>query len=167
MLDFLYNPQGRISRKGYFVAFFLPYLALTQFLPMVFAGTPLSFIFALITLFYLWPSIGGVPIKRFHDMGLTGWYQAGVVGLTILAAIIVTQGVMGAGGDRIFEAETPAEQQEIMFEVITESSRAQLGLALAFLVNLAQFVLFVSVKGQAGPNRFGNDPLAEGRGYAD
>ena len=167
MLDFLYNPQGRVSRKGYFVAFFLPYLALTQILPMGFAGTPLSFVFSLISLFYLWPSVGAVPIKRFHDMGLTGWYQAGVVGLTILAAIIVTQGVMSEGGDRIFEAETPAEQQDIMFEVISSSGRAQLGLALAFLVNLAQFVLFVSVKGQAGPNKYGNDPLAEGRGYAD
>lgn len=167
MLDFLYNPQGRISRKGYVLGYFLPYLLLVQILGPVFGGTPLGLIFSLISLFYIWPSLVAVPVKRFHDMGVTGWYQAGVIALNFLAALIMVQGVMEVSGQELETTTEPAALQQLIFSAIAESSRGQLGLALWFIVSIGTFLLFSLVKGQAGANRFGDDPLAGGRGFAD
>lgn len=163
MIDFLFNPNGRISRKGFLVAFFAPYLVLTQILPMVIGGGMVGGLLGFVGLYYLWPSMVAVPVKRFHDIGVSGWYQAGVLLLTMLAAIMIVQGIARGG-----EMPDPALlTRDKLMAMITESERAQLGVSLAFLVNAAQFVFFAVAKGQDGANRFGNDPHASGQGFAD
>ena len=167
MIDLLFNPNGRISRKGYLVTFLGPYLFLAQILSPVLQAAGLGIISVAITLFYLWPSLVSVPVKRFHDMGVSGWYQAGIITLMIAALMVFTQGVMAEMDTDAFLQMSVTERSEAMLEAAAVSSRAKLGTNLLFFVNIAQYVLFLSVKGQPGANKFGNDPLASGRGYAD
>jgi uncharacterized membrane protein YhaH (DUF805 family) len=72
MFDFLFNPHGRISRKGYAIGFLLPYMVLAVLPGLFLALTgPASLVLTLIGLFFFWPSIA-VSVKRFHDLGRTG-----------------------------------------------------------------------------------------------
>ncbi len=166
MMDFLFNPHGRISRKGFLVAYLAPYLFLVYIVGPMFAGLGLSILQVLIGLFLLWPNLVAVPVKRFHDMGASGWYQAGIVGLQILAGIIIARGLSDAGvlptaGD----AGTFVEQQRLMVEQIGNAPHAQLGMVLWMLVGLAQTALFAFVRGVPGKNRYGDDPLQTESGF--
>lgn len=164
MIDFLFNPKGRISRKGYLVAFLLPYLALTQMLPLVIGGG-FGVIFSL---FLLWPKFVSVPIRRFHDMGLTGLYQLGFAGLFILSTIVTFQGfVEHIGNVEAFAALSIEDRMQIMTEAFESNDRVQLGVFMTFSVELAQALFFGLVRGNVGSNQFGDDPLVEGRGFAD
>lgn len=168
MIDFLFNPQGRISRKGYLVAYLAPMLFLTQIVSPVLTSAGLGVLTGVITIFYFWPGLVTVPVKRFHDMGLTGWYQLGFVGLQALAALILLQGLADELPDpEALQQAAPAEQQTMILAMISESARAQLGGALLALVGIAQMIFFLTVKGQPSKNRFGQDPHASGKGYAD
>ncbi|MEM6649490.1 MAG: DUF805 domain-containing protein [Pseudomonadota bacterium] len=167
MMDFLYNPKGRISRKGYLMAYLIPWAIITQLLPGLFGATPLAALFMVAGLFYLWPTYGAVPIKRFHDMGVSGKYQLGFIGLIILAGYITWNGILQTipeGTD--LGGMTQTEQLALMTNLLAESSKAQLGATLLFLVTLAQILLFLLVKGDKGSNAYGDDPMATGRGFA-
>lgn len=165
MIDFLFNLKGRVSRKGYFLAFLIPYLMITELLPRTVPGS--AGMLSILGLLLLFPAYVAIPVKRFHDMGVSGWYQAGVLGLIMLAAVITVQGVSDVSGNALIEARTPLEQSQVLLESVEQSPRAQLGLVLVVLVRIAQIVLFLSIKGQPGKNAYGNDPLASGRGFAD
>ncbi|MGV6820186.1 MAG: DUF805 domain-containing protein [Parvularcula sp.] len=170
MLDFLFNPNGRISRKGYLVAYFLPYFLLTQIGPKLLPQ--LGALWMVVGLFLFWPSLVAVPVKRFHDMGATGWYHAGVLLLFAIALSIAGSGLaeaMGAMGLSLetLQAMPPEEARHTIMELVKASGRAKLGFGLLMLVSFGEFLLFALVRGTSGSNRYGNDPLADGRGFAD
>ncbi|WOI54591.1 DUF805 domain-containing protein [Parvularcula sp. LCG005] len=173
MFDFLFNTKGRISRKGYLLAFLLPYIALAEILPRILHAMGLTsgiviVFFGLLSLFYLWPKVFAVPVRRFHDMGLTGWFHAGVLGLVMLALIIMLQGIFNEIGDLVAFSEIDNQQQQTaVTAAMEESGRFKLGLILFNSVFLLEALLFAIKPGTPGPNKFGNDPLESGRGYAD
>lgn len=166
MIDFLYNPQGRISRKGYLVAFLTPYLFLSYIAaPML--GVP---VVMLIGLFFLWPKNIAVPVKRLHDMGLSGIYQAGFIGLAILARIMAAKGMIaGMGGMEALQTMSMDEQLAAAEALTQDGGNADLrtGALMVLGVEMAQVLFFGLVKGQSGTNQYGNDPLTDGRGFAD
>ena len=180
MFDFLFNPQGRISRKGIWLGYFLPYLAITIVLSIVEGIVPaLGFLSLLVGLFYLWPGIGAVPIKRLHDLGLSGWWllllYALSFGLLIWFVVAVMTGAADTGAlaafeDGSFEQMTEAEQMAMLGELFTTgfaSGAALIPGIVLVIASIANFVVFYCWPGQRKDNRFGNDPLASGRGFGD
>ncbi|RFB03948.1 DUF805 domain-containing protein [Parvularcula marina] len=166
VFDFLFNPKGRISRKGYTIAFLAPYLVLT-FIVAPLLGMPGVI---LIGLFFLWPKNVSVPVRRFHDMGITGKYQIGFLGLLFLARLIAYKGMVTAlGGMEAMSAMTVEEQLAAVAEAARQGGNAdmRIGTLLVIGVEISQMLLFGLVKGQKGKNQYGNDPLADGRGFAD
>ena len=187
MFDFLFNPQGRISRKGWWLAFTLPYLAAT-ILPPVLQGvfgelgiTALAVLFGLIGtllgLFYLWPSVVAVPVKRFHDLGMTGFWQLGFVAAEIVLVIAFFVGVGLYAVREGLEDEiaslgslAPEEQGAAMVALLGPAMGhpvVLVSLVLLIVVNLV-WLYFQGIKrGQVGENVHGQDPHASGRGFAD
>ena len=181
MFDFLFNPQGRISRKGFLLGFFLPWLVLTQIIPWLIPSGPdagavfgiLGLVSALIGLFYLWPSFVAVPVKRLHDLGLSGWLQVIVPILGLVGVVLIFVGMFnvydGTPEDFAVEFESiqsNAEMVAILWPLILASPLALAGLVLLFAY-LIEFVVFCLLPGQKGANKYGEDPLASGRGFAD
>ena len=179
MFDFLFNPQGRISRKGIWLGFLLPYLAISLVLGVVEAIVPvLGIVSLLVGLFYFWPSIGAVPIKRLHDLGRSGWWLLAFygVGFALLVWFLGAVGVTAADtplgeafADGSFGTLPEEEQAALLMELAraATSGAALIPLVLSVLFSLFQFVVFYVLPGQRADNRFGNDPLASGRGFGD
>lgn len=180
MFDFLFNPQGRISRKGFAIGFFLPWLA-TQIPPFFIPTGPeagalwvvVGLVFTLAGLFFLWPSFVAVPVKRLHDLGLTGWLQVLVPLIGLVGIILVVVGMFGAyeGTPEDFALEfegieSNADTYAVFWPLIKSSPLALAGVAL-FFAYLIEFVIFCLIPGKNGPNEHGEDPLASGRGFAD
>jgi uncharacterized membrane protein YhaH (DUF805 family) len=166
MIDFLFNPNGRISRKGYAFGFLLPMIGLTNFLPFLIPGLGAA-LATIATLFFVWPSVVAVPVKRFHDMGLTGWYQLGFIVLQLLAVGVLMGGIGADNIERIAMGDSQGAMLNVPAESMEDPGRARLGFGLLTLTGIVQHVLFLAVKGQPARNRFGDDPLASGRGFAD
>ena len=180
MFDFLFNPQGRISRKGMWLGFLLPYLAVSFAVSIVAGFVPvLGLLSLLVSFFYLWPSIGAVPIKRLHDLGRSGWWllllYVGSFAFLILFMIGAFgseqgQAYMAAAEDGSLVTMSEAEQAALLWGMVSGAASTTLGLiglVLSVLLSLFTFVLFYVLPGQRRDNRFGNDPLASGRGFGD
>ena len=174
MFDFLFNPQGRVSRKGFAIGFFLPWLVLTVILPLVLpANAIVGLVTTLIGLFYLWPSFVAVPVKRWHDLGKTGWLQLVIPAIGIVGFVLMMIGMFQAydGTPEAFGAEfegitSNAGMYAVFWELIRPSPLAIFGTVL-FFGYLIEFVVFCLIPGQQGPNEHGEDPHASGRGFAD
>lgn len=181
MFDFLFNPNGRISRRGFAIGFFLPWLVLTQLPSLVVPTGPdigafwtiVTLIVTLAGLFYLWPSFVAVPVKRLHDLGLTGWLQVIVPLVGLVGIVLIVVGMFNAyeGTPEEFAVEfegieSNADMMGIFWPLIKASPLALGGLVL-FFAYFIEFVVFCLIPGQKGPNEHGEDPLASGRGFAD
>ena len=178
MFDFLFNPQGRISRKGWWLGFTLPYLSISIAANVLAGLSPMLGILSLLAfLFYLWPSMVAVPVKRFHDLGMTGFWQLGFVVAEVLLTIAFFVGVgvhaAALGMEDDFAAlgtMSPEEQSAVMVEVFGGALGNPIALVSAILlvvINLVWLYFQGIRRGQAGPNEHGEDPLASGRGFAD
>lgn len=66
---FLFDPRGRVGRKGIWLGLLLPYLSGSLVLGAIDATAQLFW-----GLFFLWPLAVAVPIKRFADMGRAWWW---------------------------------------------------------------------------------------------
>lgn len=147
ILNFLFNPQGRISRSQFWLQYFLPYLGISvvagfadAIITPELAARGGGILGTIVGLFYLWPSIA-VPVKRFHDRDMTGWW------VLIFAVIIIVGVIIAAVGGLALDGE---------------------GLGLALLVvggliaavaAIVQLVILGILPGQKGPNQYGADPL--------
>ncbi|GGY41836.1 DUF805 domain-containing protein [Parvularcula lutaonensis] len=174
MFDFLFNPSGRISRKGYWIGFLLPYLALTELAPRLLGGVPgMGVVFGLIALFYLWPSVIAVPFKRMHDLGKSGWLYLGamIVALVLIVAAVVMGAGQADGGFEGFAAQMESMPEDevgmFMFELVMKSPAAMVMGAMASIIYFGFVIYLLFFPGQSGPNQYGNDPLVGGRGFAD
>lgn len=177
MFDFLFNPQGRISRKGFWLGYFLPYLAINVVLTLGEGVVPLFGVLGmLVGFFYLWPGFVAVPTKRLHDLGRSGWWLLAFYGLMIAAMIGFAAAVgyymagPGAADPTAIAAMTPQEQQTFFVENIGPALSSGVGLVSAIVLTvviLAYYVVLGILPGQRADNQYGRDPLAEGRGFAD
>ena len=146
--------KGRIARRPWLV--FAVLIALLEYLidlilrrafqwplPPVGPGSPLLSAYlgddiSLLTgLIFLWPSLA-IDIKRWHDLGMSGWT---VLVVYILAAVLYGLWFAGFGGTK----DHP-DQRVIAF------------LYLFGLAVLVYFILLAARKGMPEPNRYGPPP---------
>jgi uncharacterized membrane protein YhaH (DUF805 family) len=156
---FLFSPNGRIPRKRYWLAYVLPatliYIVASIIDGAIVAGgsatgddPPRSLLTGLAYLFFLWPSFA-VIIKRLHDRGMSGWWSLlanGYIPFVIIFAVAAYwyQAQRNGGG-------TPADP--------TATAMFGIGVVVAVLVWLFFLVQIGFVRGQVGPNAYGDDPL--------
>jgi len=135
--------EGRISRKTYWLWFFVP-IGVTRVLANVVdlslgydlwkeAG-PVSVIQFLLT---LWPGVAGW-VKRLHDLDITGKYVAGFFGFSVPAIALLVMGIRSESGGLIAVTLIPW---------------------FGYLICL--FIATGFLRGTQGPNRYGTDPLEE------
>lgn len=159
-LGFLFSARGRISRKRYWLSYFLPVVFIS-----IIAGIAdgiieavakargqemFSPIGALVTLFFLWPSFA-VVIKRLHDRGMSGWWSLianGFIPITILAVAAYWY------WSTRMKAEGAAVPPDPTTSLITTAVCIVLALAWLYLTIVIMFV-----RGQEGSNQYGDDPL--------
>lgn len=174
MFDFLFNPNGRISRKGYGIGFFVPYLLLVTLpgLLLVNSGAVGIYI-TVIGLFFLWPSLIAVPVKRFHDLGRSGWWHILVLvigaGLSGYASVpLVMQAFEDPSAlESLEQGKNGLQMTAATFDLIKDSPDRAIAFILGSVVQYGEMLFFLIAPGQRDANRFGGDPLASGRGFAD
>ena len=91
----------------------------------------------LTALIFLWPSLA-VDIKRWHDLGMSGWSVLLVYGP---AVVFYGLGVRGFGGT-----------------IDHPDQRLAAFMYLFGLAALVYFIFLAARKGMAGPNRYGPPP---------
>lgn len=151
MLRFYFSPSGRVSRKQMWTRFLLPcggLATLTTLANVAVAATGMLMILPITTmvssivgLVMIWPSIA-VPVKRFHDRNMSGWWVLIFFMLGLVSTLVMLAGMMAG----------PA---------VTLAGSVSLGVVL-----LWQFVILFVLRGTDGDNRFGADPLLGGVGAA-
>lgn len=143
MFRFYFYPNGRVSRREMWMKFLLPYgglVTLTNLANMAVAATgmlgllPLTImVSSIVGLAMFWPSIA-VPIKRFHDRNMSGWWVLIFFVLALVATLVMLAGTMAG-------------------PMVTLIGAVTLGAVL-----LWQFVILFVLPGTDGDNRFGSDP---------
>ncbi|MEM1379311.1 MAG: DUF805 domain-containing protein [Pseudomonadota bacterium] len=177
MFDFLFNPSGRISRKGYAIGFFLPYFVLAM-LPgffLVQTGV-MSIIMTIIGLFYFWPALIAVPFKRLHDLGYTGWLHILVIVAIGVLMIFAFSGmfmeiIQDPEGDTATllaqEGLSGWQMTAVFWGQVLTSAPQRIAFALATILQYGEMIAFLALAGKAGENKYGQDPLVDGMGFAD
>ncbi|MGV6801995.1 MAG: DUF805 domain-containing protein [bacterium] len=168
MIDFLFNPNGRISRKGYWLGFLLPYVIISVLLEYQEAvGVPAgvaAIISAVVGLFYFWPSIA-VPVKRFHDRNMTGWwvliFSLIVIGLLAVAfaSFVGRQEYLDLMAE--VNSGNDAAAMQIM-QMFFSSTLSTISIVVAIIVSLIQFIIIGFLPGTEGDNKYGTDPRING-----
>ncbi|MFO1186382.1 MAG: DUF805 domain-containing protein [Alphaproteobacteria bacterium] len=158
MLRFLFSPVGRISRKDFWLLFFIPYnvVGTVIFVPLLGAvdlgNTRDVFWFVAFELVALWILIA-VLGRRLHDCGITSWP---ILAVTLAGFALMEIGWALRGGDW---RETQIDLEKMTgFPFLIGLIGVFLGAAGGGLAILCAML----VPGQKGDNRFGSDPL-EGR----
>jgi uncharacterized membrane protein YhaH (DUF805 family) len=161
MFGFLFSPYGRISRKTYWLNFLLPYIAITIVATILdFAifeinpetGEPPPVFQGILALIALWPSIA-TTTKRLHDRGMTGWWQAAQFAMIVVLAAVSYwyYSTKLQGGD-------PAANLAVVSEPVAAAVMILGGSAIAWLF-LYPSINALFLRGQTGPNKYGDDPL--------
>lgn len=114
----------------------------------------------LIILALIWPNLA-IGVKRLHDMGFNGWFNAiplavniigGFAGLAMLGMSLIAAGMTP-------ETLEAGDQEAIMAMATPDVVGPALSvLGVVFLMNLAFLAWIGAVDGQPGENRFGPDP---------
>jgi uncharacterized membrane protein YhaH (DUF805 family) len=161
MFGFLLSPYGRISRKLYWLNFLLPYIAITIVVTILDyamfeinpeTGEPPPVFQGVLALIAFWPSLA-VTTKRLHDRGMTGWWQAAPLVAAIpvaVAAYWYYTNTMNAGAQ--------ATNLAVVDPTVGAVLMIGVGSVLAWLV-LYPLINTLFLRGQAGPNKYGDDPL--------
>ena len=145
MIDFYFQGNGRISRKLWWLQYFLPLLG------VLFASNALSYVLFLIHPYLSVAFIGGllftltyaticVFAKRFHDQNISGWWV--LWGWLIILGLTIAQLATAVSLDGIGMVASP------IFRLVS------LG------VIVTQFIVAGFLPGTEGPNAYGQDPLA-------
>ena len=144
MMSFLFSAQGRISRKAIWLFFFasIGVSIVAAIIDVVALGTPLDSadtgpLSMLMSVLLIWPTIV-INVKRFHDRGMSGWW--------ILWFILIMFAAMIPGGALL----------AMQGEGVLGYGLIALGVAVPVIW---QFVILYVQPGEAGPNRFGPNPL--------
>ena len=169
MFNFLFNPNGRVSRIDMWLKYLLPYIALTIVARIADHVLPVSItagfhhwhgpVSTLLGLFYLWPSIA-VPVKRFHDRGMSGWWLLIFVLLWIGGFVAVA---LSLPWHQLMSVHTHEEMRAVFQAIPPDKGIYFLAGGLEVLiVSLVYFVMQYLLGGQSGENKYGPDPRAGG-----
>jgi uncharacterized membrane protein YhaH (DUF805 family) len=134
--------DGRISRQPFWIgmiALTVVMIVLLYIVSFAGAGFVARLIVFIIQLAFLYPS-AAVMVKRLHDRDKPGWYAAILLGLSILNGLTNLFGLTG----------NPLDPNALDFIL----GLAVLVVAIWFLIELG------FLRGTAGPNQYGPDPLA-------
>lgn len=141
--SFLFSPNGRISRKQYWLKWTLPVLVIYIILWAIMLGGAsggnmavvgvMVVIQALFMLITLWPNIA-VLVKRIHDRNKSGW-----LALLLYAPLVLSYVVQLTAGPQ-------------------SALNAVIGLIL-LVVAIWFFVEFGCMRGTVGHNKYGPDPV--------
>jgi uncharacterized membrane protein YhaH (DUF805 family) len=145
MLGFLLSPNGRVSRKAYWLGWLLPSAALGVFATIIDmaggnAGTGLAS--TIVTLATVWPNFA-ITIKRYHDRGMSGWWVLWSVLIVCLLCVPTAAALESFGFANI-----------VWPWVVTWIS-----LYAASFAVIAFALIVYFLPGDIGPNAFGADPL--------
>lgn len=168
-MNFLFNPNGRVSRKDIWLKLVLASIIASIIAAMLDAAIGMSEpapVGNIVSLFFLWPGIA-VSIKRFHDRGMSGWWTGaiylGMVGGFVLFLYPVFPLLMdalssqGIADDSVFDAAYTGSG--LIYALI--------GALALFGVFLFGFIVNYCLPGERGPNRYGPDPLDPGASHID
>lgn len=158
VFNFLFNPNGRISRSAYWLQYVLPYIGVSIVAAVIdmvvtpdLAAAGSGIVGTIVALFYFWPSIA-VPVKRFHDRGMTGWWVLFFALMLIAAIVVAVVGFIPLGG---------AEENPVGIAIGAVGILATLG------IFIWQLVILGFLPGQKMPNKYGPDPLNPNAGTAE
>jgi uncharacterized membrane protein YhaH (DUF805 family) len=155
---FMFSPFGRVSRKQYWLSYVLPtvflyFIALIVDVAMAAQSGDAKampyFANAVVGLFLFWPSFA-VAAKRLHDRGMTGWWSLlanGFAPVVILAVAAYWYYATRMKGDGAAPSDPTIGLVFVGVAIV---------LVLAWLILTIQ-ILFV--RGHAGANKYGEDPL--------
>lgn len=152
MLRFYYSPFGRISRKS----FWLKYVPV---LIVLFIGSDIAdqYLYpgvilvggygpasTAVNVLTLWPQIA-VTTKRFHDRGMSGWWQFLFNIGIVLGAVFLLSAML--------EAEAAGEIEPNLWTPLL------VGAGLLVVFGLGELIILGFLRGTKGRNKYGDDPL--------
>jgi uncharacterized membrane protein YhaH (DUF805 family) len=161
VFGFLFSLYGRISRETYWLSWILPYLGVSIVAALLDAamfpvnpetGEPTAVFQAIIGLILLWPSLA-VTTKRLHDRGMTGWWQ-------IAPALAVIP--LAVASYWYYTNKMNPGAQATNLAVVDPTVGAVLTIGIGSVVAWLFFYPLISalfLRGQTGPNKYGDDPL--------
>jgi uncharacterized membrane protein YhaH (DUF805 family) len=147
MLRFLFSPNGRVSRRGYWLGLIAPTVALTVLTTVIDqviapdaenARGPASL---LLSAALIWPNLA-ITAKRYHDRGMSGWWILWSLLIVLVALFFVFVGTEALWTGAVFNAWLTT----------------WIGLYGAFWAIVAFTLIVYFLPGERGANRFGPDP---------
>jgi uncharacterized membrane protein YhaH (DUF805 family) len=129
------TPVGRISRQQFWLHGILPIFVAS----ILFGWIPL--IGFVVSLALAWAMVC-IGFKRFHDLGLPGWWSLVYIVPMLLAAFLTTGSFFLSEGGFLW----------ILAEILW---------AVSLVILVGQLVFVYLHIGEPGPNQYGPDPLAE------
>lgn len=139
-----FSPEGRIGRQAYWIGWLVllgvnSLLGWTMILPLV--------------AFYCWICIS---VKRFHDMGKSGWLAVIPIGVSVVACFSLFP-IIGAA---LFATRAGADDNATAAAVLSAVGGSMLVLTAAFFVGLGFLIWQGVAASEAGENRYGPPPVA-------
>lgn len=151
-LELFLSFHGRIGRRQFWVGVLLLF-AVAIGIGFLVSVLPQSLQFGAFVIFGLLATIAGmaIPVKRLHDRNRTGWW----IGLPALLGLLFAGWIWIGGG-----FSQPLSVLNGRFDITL------IGNAVDLVLVVYQIWLFIELgflRGTAGPNRFGDDPLQQDR----
>jgi uncharacterized membrane protein YhaH (DUF805 family) len=153
-MRFLFSPYGRTTRLWFWV-FVVIYIA-SSFGSIEFdrmaglynAELGIGLFATIVGLFFVWPSIA-VPVRRFHDLGMTGWWVLWFALISTAAAIGAI--IIGVFAGLEIEALTAVDEIATLQDMPVILWVAMIAFAIPYIV---QIVLLGFLRGEQKENRF-------------
>ena len=154
MLGFYFSPYGRICRKDFWLKYVLVFIGVsfaaaaadTLLFPDVTIGTDTGPVEAATNLILFWPQLA-LTTKRFHDRGMSGWWQA------------LFNVVIAGGGAVAFSA---LMQNGVNSELALDPEALApvlIGGGICLAAGITELVILGFLPGTKGRNKYGDDPL--------
>lgn len=150
MKDFYFSAKGRVSRKDWWLKYFLPVFGVYIVAAAIFAGLVAvlgdaaaiaGVLLIPIVIGVVWASIC-VGAKRFHDRNMSGWWVLYFMLIGLAITVVQYAGIFAFG---------PESGLGVTVLLVTTLA--------SFAVSIVQLVILGFLPGTKGPNQYGADPL--------